>query len=149
MLPEAQASEGKPIPLRGAFCAGWDAATLTQDRTGRQRPAHLVLNLSVRFTTAWVGQIWGGSFLPSAQAEGRFGRLFPDLPCQDVTGDKLIYDAPTARGGSGGPVLNRRGEVVGINSAYIDGFSGGTLGISATELAPLLDAVKKSLVSTQ
>src|ERR1700745_4312648 len=33
-------------------------ATLTQDRTGRQRPAHLVLNLSVRFTTAWVDQIW-------------------------------------------------------------------------------------------
>ncbi len=57
----------------------------------------------------------------------------------DVTGDKLIYDAPTARGGSGGPVLNRRGEVVGINSAYIDGFSGGTLGITASELAPLVE----------
>ncbi len=67
----------------------------------------------------------------------------------DVTGDKLIYDAPTARGGSGGPVLNRRGEVVGINSAYIDGFSGGTLGISASELAPLLDAAKKSVAGSQ
>lgn len=60
----------------------------------------------------------------------------------DVTGDKLIYDAPTARGGSGGPVLNRLGEVVGINSAYIDGFSGGTLGISASELKPLLDTAE-------
>lgn len=57
----------------------------------------------------------------------------------DVTGDKLIYDAPTARGGSGGPVLNLRGEVVGVNSAYIDGFSGGTLGITASELRPLLE----------
>jgi S1-C subfamily serine protease len=65
----------------------------------------------------------------------------------DVSGDKLIYDAPTARGGSGGPVLNRQGEVVGINSAYIDGFSGGTLGISASELAPLVEAAKKSVVS--
>jgi S1-C subfamily serine protease len=61
----------------------------------------------------------------------------------DVTGDKLIYDAPTARGGSGGPVLNLRGEVVGINSAYIDGFSGGTLGITAAELRPLLESAKK------
>jgi len=61
----------------------------------------------------------------------------------DVTGDKLIYDAPTARGGSGGPVLNQNGEVVGINSAYIDGFSGGTLGITATELRPLLETAKK------
>ncbi|MGO9541709.1 MAG: trypsin-like peptidase domain-containing protein [Terriglobales bacterium] len=61
----------------------------------------------------------------------------------DVSGDKLIYDAPTARGGSGGPVLNLRGEVVGINSAYIDGFSGGTLGIAAAELRPLLETAKK------
>jgi S1-C subfamily serine protease len=62
----------------------------------------------------------------------------------DVTGDKLIYDAPTARGGSGGPVLNLRGDVVGINSAYIDGFSGGTLGITASELRPLLETATKT-----
>ena len=62
----------------------------------------------------------------------------------DVTGDKLIYDAPTARGGSGGPVLNQSGEVVGINSAYIDGFSGGTLGITAAQLRPLLETAKKA-----
>jgi S1-C subfamily serine protease len=66
----------------------------------------------------------------------------------DVTGDKLIYDAPTARGGSGGPVLNLRGEVVGINSAYIDGFSGGTLGITAAELRPLLETAKHAASET-
>jgi len=65
----------------------------------------------------------------------------------DVTGDKLIYDAPTARGGSGGPILNLRGEVVGVNSAYIDGFSGGTLGITAAELRPLLETARKVPVS--
>jgi S1-C subfamily serine protease len=56
----------------------------------------------------------------------------------DIVGDKLIYDAPTAHGGSGGPVLNAKGEVIGVNSAYMDGFSGGTLGISAECLKPLL-----------
>src|SRR5216683_2663055 len=66
----------------------------------------------------------------------------------DVTGDKLIYDAPTARGGSGGPVLNLSGEVVGINSAYIDGFSGGTLGITAAELRPLLETAKRAVLQT-
>jgi S1-C subfamily serine protease len=61
----------------------------------------------------------------------------------DVVGDKLIYDAPTAHGGSGGPVFNARGEVIGVNSAYMDGFSGGTLGISVEALKPLMDAAKK------
>ena len=61
----------------------------------------------------------------------------------DVVGDKLIYDAPTAHGGSGGPVFNTRGEVIGINSAYMDGFSGGTLGVSVVALRPLLEAAAK------
>jgi S1-C subfamily serine protease len=56
----------------------------------------------------------------------------------DLVGDKLIYDAPTAHGGSGGPVFNTRGEVIGVNSAYMDGFTGGTLGVSVDALRPLL-----------
>jgi S1-C subfamily serine protease len=62
----------------------------------------------------------------------------------DVVADKLIYDAPTAHGGSGGPVFNSRGQVIGINSAYIDGFSGGTLGVSVDALRPLIQAAQRS-----
>lgn len=56
----------------------------------------------------------------------------------DVIGEMLIYDAATAHGGSGGPVFNSTGEVIGVNSAYIDGFSGGSIGVSVGSLRPLL-----------
>jgi len=61
----------------------------------------------------------------------------------DVVGEKLIYDAPTAHGGSGGPVFDSNAEVIGVNSAYIDGFSGGTLGVSVEALRPLIEAARK------
>jgi S1-C subfamily serine protease len=32
----------------------------------------------------------------------------------DVVGDKLVYDAVTAQGGSGGPVFNHEGRVIGL-----------------------------------
>jgi S1-C subfamily serine protease len=66
----------------------------------------------------------------------------------DVVGDKLIYDAPTAHGGSGGPVFNSQGEVIGVNAAYIDGFSGGTLGVSVRALKPLIAAAKFTAAKT-
>ena len=62
----------------------------------------------------------------------------------DVVGDKLIYDAPTAHGGSGGPVFNTKGEVIGVNSAYMDGFTGGTLGVSVDSLRPLLQQAQNN-----
>lgn len=57
----------------------------------------------------------------------------------DVVGDKLIYDAVTAQGGSGGPVFNHEGRVIGVNAAYLDGFSGSTIGVSVHALRPLLE----------
>jgi hypothetical protein len=40
-------------------------------------------------------------------------------------------------------VFNSQGQVIGINEAYIDGFSGGTLGVSVKALRPLIVAAQK------
>lgn len=56
----------------------------------------------------------------------------------DVVEDTLVFDASTAHGGSGGPVLNREGKVIGITAAYLRGFPGGSLGVSVRALKPLL-----------
>jgi S1-C subfamily serine protease len=61
----------------------------------------------------------------------------------DIVGDKIVYDAPTAHGASGGPVLNPEGEVVGVDSAYLDGFSGSTLGIAVEKLRPLVKQMRR------
>jgi serine protease Do len=70
----------------------------------------------------------------------------PSATCghlSDIVSEKLIYDAPTAQGGSGGPVFNSKGEVIAVNAAYIDGFSGGTIGISIESLKPLVTAAEQ------
>jgi len=40
-------------------------------------------------------------------------------------------------------VFNAQGEVIGVNAAYLDGFSGGTLGVSVRALKPLIAAAQK------
>ena len=62
----------------------------------------------------------------------------------DVIGDTMIYDAATAHGGSGGPVFNSNGEVIAVNSGFIDGFSGGSMGVSVESLRPLLQPSQSS-----
>ena len=46
-----------------------------------------------------------------------------------------------------GPVFNSLGEVIGVNAAYIDGFSGGTLGVSVQALQPLIVAAQKNMTN--
>jgi S1-C subfamily serine protease len=56
----------------------------------------------------------------------------------DVSDQTLMYDASTAHGSSGGPVFNLHGEVIGVNAAFIDGFTGSSLGVSTGLLEELL-----------
>jgi hypothetical protein len=56
----------------------------------------------------------------------------------DVLKDKIVYDAATTSGGSGGPPFNRYGRVMGINFAVLNGFGGSNLAVPAKYATDLL-----------
>ena len=54
--------------------------------------------------------------------QGHIGEVLPD---------KIIYDAQTTSGGSGGPLFNDQGQVIGINFAMVRNFGGSNFAIPA------------------
>ena len=56
----------------------------------------------------------------------------------DVLPDKIIYDAQTTSGGSGGPLFNDEGKVIGINFAMVRGFGGSNFAIPVGYATSLL-----------
>ncbi len=66
--------------------------------------------------------------------------------CGRVHGGKIVYDAQTAIGGSGAPVLGSDGKVVGVNTALMKGFSGSNFGIHIEKGIRLLKEYKQSFM---
>lgn len=56
----------------------------------------------------------------------------------DVLPDKIVYDAQTTSGGSGGPLVNRQGGVIGVTFAVVRGFGGSNFGVPIRFASPLL-----------
>jgi DNA-binding response OmpR family regulator/S1-C subfamily serine protease len=58
----------------------------------------------------------------------------------DVLPDKIVFDAQTTSGGSGGPLFNRQGKVIGVTYAVLKGFGGSNFGIPIRLSQSLLGA---------
>lgn len=56
----------------------------------------------------------------------------------DVLSDKIVFDAQTTSGGSGGPLINQQGKVIGVTFAVLKGFGGSNFGIPIRFSQPLL-----------
>ncbi len=67
-----------------------------------------------------------------------------------VTASTIVYDADTTKGGSGGPVLDSSGHVVGVNAAILPEYGGSNSGVPVAKLLDLLNAIEaEKSVSSQ
>jgi len=57
----------------------------------------------------------------------------------DVLPDRIVFDAQTTSGGSGGPLINQQGKVIGVTFAVLKGFGGSNFGIPIRLSQPLLN----------
>jgi S1-C subfamily serine protease len=65
----------------------------------------------------------------------------------DVTDTDVVFDAPTTQGGSGGPLLNRNGVVIGVTYAVLSRFAGNSFAVPIGRALPLLPEGRKALVA--
>jgi serine protease Do len=56
----------------------------------------------------------------------------------DVSADKIVYDAQTTSGSSGGPLINKDGRVIGVTFAVVKGFGGSNFGVPIRYAQPLV-----------
>jgi len=66
--------------------------------------------------------------------QGHIGAVLPD---------KIVYDAQTTSGGSGGPLFNNEGKVIGINFAMVREFGGSNFAIPVGYGKSLLNVESK------
>ena len=68
------------------------------------------------------------------------------LATQGIVGQvsltRVVFDAETTGGGSGGPVLSLDGEVVAVTVAVLADFGGSNLGIPIEQVRALLSQVR-------
>jgi DNA-binding response OmpR family regulator len=61
-----------------------------------------------------------------------------------VSSDRLVYDAQTTHGGSGGPVFDASGKVIGVNFAILSDFSGSNFAVPIARAAKMVETSKSA-----
>lgn len=138
---DGAAREAAPLPLSADPAVPGEAAVLLGFPTG-------IRALLARAGDAFVARLSSQSDadLDEVAAELARAGLVKPLASRgivgQVSGEAIVYDAETASGGSGGPVLNLRGDVIAVNRATLPDFAGSNIGVPARHALDLMRKLK-------
>jgi len=124
-LSGTEAIEGEPVVLLG-YPAGMNALLAKADPDIAQEISKL-------------------PFLETAQELSNHHLIKPISTqghISDALNERIIYDALTTVGGSGGPLFNNKGKVVAINYGIFRGFSGANFGVPIKYAIELIEDEK-------
>ena len=78
--------------------------------------------------------------LRDVAAEGGIRPLATQGHVGDIVPNRIIYDAQTTGGGSGSPVFNSRGQIIGVHVASMTRFGASNFGVPISTVVDLLTA---------
>ena len=123
---KSAAATGEPILVMG-YATGLAAILARTDEDTAQR----IMSHSGGDVSQVLGELAQRNLIHPLITQGHIG---------DVLSDKIVFDAQTTSGGSGGPLFNRDGKVIGVTFAVLKGFGGSNFGIPIRYSEPLLGA---------
>jgi DNA-binding response OmpR family regulator/S1-C subfamily serine protease len=115
---------GEPIVLMG-YATGLAAILARTDEDTAQQ----ILSHSGGDVSQVLDELAHRNLIHPIITQGHIGDILPD---------KIVFDAQTTVGGSGGPLFNRQGKVIGVTYAVLKGFGGSNFGIPIRFSEPLL-----------
>ncbi len=93
-----------------------------------------------------VRQLFNMPFEPLVQELSNWGLIRPISTqghLSDIMHNRIVYDAQTTAGGSGGPIFNNKGKVIGINYGIFPGFRGSNFGVPISYSEALIKSLKR------
>ena len=121
---KAAATSGEPIVLMG-YATGLAAILARTD----EETAQQILSHGSGDVAQILDELARRSLIRPLITQGHIGDVLPD---------KIVFDAQTTSGGSGGPLFNQQGKVIGVTYAVLKGFGGSNFGIPIRLSQPLL-----------
>lgn len=137
----AVAGRLRPIPLRETPIEAGDDVIVLGYPTGLRA---LLARADERFVNELMRQ-GGLDFWEVGRRLAAAGHVAP-LATRGIVGQvtpaAVVYDADTTSGGSGGPVVDLRGEAVAVNAAILPEFGGANQGVPVAAARRLLETLR-------